>query len=292
MIEYCTKYKIIELSWILMGVFDWVLKLKNLSNYRSRYLMKTKITLNTSENFKFYDYKGHRCVVVNAFNNTNSALIALATTNPGNLKDLSFKLDMVSESGCSQYVTFLLVPLDELSNNVVFLSNKEDFTKNFVSSVSTILLYFHENKIPVDVRVYSDSHTMTIHEQLIYFNQQKKLLIDNPNFNGMFTNDNFKMINLPKKNQINNYTLVASLHAYYVIQPDVLNEYANVSNRSEFLEVCEIFKLSNEWHLDQFKKNNSSVTSEETPWLPLKRFNKYGPIGFNSNQDKLDPPSS
>lgn len=292
MIEYYIKNNMIELSWILMGVFDWVLKLKNLSYYRSRYLMKTQITLNTSQNFKFYDYKGHRCVVLNAFNNTNSALIALATTNPGNLTDLSYKLDMVSESGGFQYVTFLLVPLDEFSNNVVFLSNKEDFSKNFVSSLSKIFLYFHENNIPVDVRVYSDSHTMTIYEQLIYFNQQKKLLIDNPNFNGMFMNDNFKMINLPKKDQNASYTLVATLFASYVIQPDVLNQYANVSNRSDFLEVCKIFNSSKEWYLDQLKRNNSSVISEETPWLPFKCFNKYSLIGYNSNQDKQDPPGS
>jgi hypothetical protein len=87
---------------------------------------------------------------------------------------------------------------------------------------------------------------MTIYEQLIYFNQQKKLLIDNPNFNGMFMNDNFKMINLPKKDQNASYTLVATLFASYVIQPDVLNQYANVSNRSDFLEVCKIFNSSKE----------------------------------------------
>jgi hypothetical protein len=149
-----------------------------------------------------YDYKGHRCVVLNTFKDSNSVLIGLATTNPGpDLIKLCRELSMVSEKGKPQYLTLILLPLDELCENVEFISKKEQFITEFVSCISKEILFCHENNIFLPVRIYSEVNTMTLFEQLDYLKEQQKLLLNNSNFNGAFTKDNLELFNILRSKQ-------------------------------------------------------------------------------------------
>jgi len=99
---------------------------------------------------------------------------------------------------------------------------------------------------------------MTVFEQLDYFNEQKKLLLNNSNFNGAFTKDNLELFNISRSNQELRYTLVAFVLACHVINPDVVNSFSNVSNIPDFMQiVLENFNKAKV--LDESKSEQNKV---------------------------------
>jgi hypothetical protein len=223
--------------------------------------MKTKITKNTSDGHKFYDYKGHRCVVLNAPSNTNSVLIAIATSNPGGLlkEDLAYRLDMTTSSNKDQYVTFALVPIDQLKYSLTFIGGHREFNDNYLFSLSEFLLKYGESGESLKLRIFSDfDKTYNQEKKLSYVLRQKDLMLQDPNFNNMFNKNN---LNLFKSNYHENTTvLVANVLALHILDANVLKDFSANKNTNQFFDLCKKYnKDISEFHYDQLKDNAEFV---------------------------------
>lgn len=293
MIEYYIKYKMIELDWMFMGLFSWLLNLRTVQKtHKYERLMKTNITKNTPEGLKLYDYKGHRCVVLNAPSNTNSVILGIATSHPGDLlkDDLAYKLDMNSQKEGSQYVTFLFMDIDQLKGSLKYVQDNDDFNKDFWYSLSNFLLKCGEDEQLLKLRVFSDLNKTDLQEvKFSYVKRQRDLMIQDPNLNKMFTVDNLDLF----KSHFHNDTIILVAHvlAFQILNP---NKFSTVTDSDQFFDLCKTYNpVIPVFHYDQLKDNAVFVkTWHHTSWLPFKRFSKYGLIGYSYDQDKLDPPSS
>lgn len=281
MIEYYIKNKIIELNWMFMGLFSWLLNLRTVQKtHRYERLMKTNITKDTPEGLKFYDYKGHRCVVLNAPSNTNSVILGIATSHPGDLlKDgLAYKLDMDSQKGGPLYVTFLFMDIDQLKGSLKYVRDNNDFWL----CLSNFLLKCGEDGQLLKLRVFSDLNKTDLQEvKFSYVRRQRDLMIQDPNLNKMFTVDNLDLF----KSHFHNDTIILVAHvlAFQILNPNKSKEFSTATDSDQIFDLCKTYNpVIPVSHYDQLKDKVVFVkTCHYTSWLPFKRFSKYGLIGHN-----------